>query len=311
MSIKFPIWLFLSFLVAQLLGQSHKEPYVVVLGIAQDAGLPQAGCHKPCCERVANQPQLWRHAACLAVVDPQTGQRWLLEATPDFTTQLRALDQLQPSKSTPGLAGIFLTHGHMGHYTGLMFLGREVMGSKQVPVYAMRRMHDFLSKNGPWEQLVSLGNISLVPLLEDKEVVLSPKLRLEAFLVPHRDEYTETVGYIISGPNRRVAFIPDTDKWDRWNRPIEALIKQVDVAYLDGTFYSNGELPGRDMSEIPHPFIAESLARFASLPKSERSKVRFIHFNHTNPVLDVHSQASREVHAAGFTIAKEGEIVTL
>ena len=125
-------------------------------------------------------------------------------------------------------------------------------------------------------------------------------------MVPHRDEYSETVGFRIRGPSRTIIYLPDIDKWERWELAIEDLMADADVAYLDGTFFAAEELPGRDMSEIPHPFIVESISRFKSLPAKERNKVRFIHANHTNPI-DPKSDASAAVTAAGHHVAKQGE----
>ncbi|MCH9648756.1 MAG: pyrroloquinoline quinone biosynthesis protein PqqB [Deltaproteobacteria bacterium] len=287
------------------------EPFLIVLGIAQDAGYPQAGCSKACCRRAGAFSERRRHASSLALVDPETSQRWLFEATPDFRHQLQGLDERFPPESSPGLAGIFLTHAHMGHYTGLLHLGREVMGAQGVPVFAMPRMGDFLESNGPWEQLVELGNIALQPLESGIAVQLNERLRVTPILVPHRDEYSETVGFLIEGPQRSVFFLPDIDKWERWETPIESLLERVDIAYLDGTFYSDGEIPGRDMAEIPHPFIAESLRRFSALGEEDRSKVRFIHLNHTNPALQPDSEAREEIEALGFSLAEELEEIRL
>ena len=287
------------------------ELSLVVLGVAQDAGYPQAACAKACCKPAWADPQKRSGATCLAVVNHSTGSRFMFEATPHFTDQLRALDQLHPAKNKPILDGIFLTHGHIGHYTGLMQLGREVMGTKGVPVYAMPRMFTYLSHNGPWSQLVGLGNIKLQAMSADQPVRPEAGFEVTPLLVPHRDEFTEAVGYRIQGPNKAVLFIPDIDKWALWARGIETVIRTVDVAYLDGTFYDQAEMPGRNMSDIPHPFISESLARFASLPETERSKIRFIHFNHSNPVLDTNSAAAAEVRKAGFAIAQVGEIIKL
>ncbi|HLG17092.1 MAG TPA: MBL fold metallo-hydrolase [Blastocatellia bacterium] len=286
------------------------QPYAVVLGIAQDAGYPQAGCKKACCKDAWINPALRRRVASLAIVDPESGERWIVDATPDFKDQLRALDALQPVNGTPGLAGILLTHGHIGHYTGLMQLGREVIGASSVPVYAMPRMQDFLSKNGPWDLLVRLKNVSLVPLRDGEPVKLNARITVTPFLVPHRDEYTETVGFRIQGPKRAVVYMPDIDKWEKWSVRIEDAISGSDVAYVDGTFYEGDEV-GRDISEIPHPFISESLARFASLPAAERAKVRFIHLNHTNPALIVNSPARKRIEEAGFRVAEEMERVAL
>ena len=221
------------------------------------------------------------------------------------------LDEIAPPPASPGLDGILLTHAHIGHYAGLIHLGREVMGTSGVPVYAMPKMKQFLEDNGPWSQLVTLNNIALHPLAGEQETKLSDAVRVTPFRVPHRDEFSETVAYVIAGPNKRVLFLPDIDKWDKWDRTIEEMIASVDVAYVDGSFFDGDELPGRDMSEIPHPFIVESVARFQQMPAEDQAKVRFIHFNHTNDALRPDSDVAQTIRDAGFRIAEQGERVTL
>jgi pyrroloquinoline quinone biosynthesis protein B len=287
------------------------QPYVIVLGIAQDGGYPQAGCRKACCERAWRDPERARYVSCIAIVDPATKQRWIVDATPDFPDQLRLLDTVAPVERGPGIEGLFLTHGHIGHYAGLIHLGREVMGTQLLTVYAMPRMREFLQDNGPWDQLIRLKNISLRPIEDGVAVQLNERLTITPFLVPHRDEYTETVGYRIDGPNRSVIYISDIDKWDRWDVSIAELISGVSAAYLDATFYAEGEIPGRNMADIPHPFIEESMRLFDALPDTEKSKVRFIHMNHTNPVLNPDSSARRRVEGAGYRVAEQLEKVGL
>jgi pyrroloquinoline quinone biosynthesis protein B len=276
------------------------SPFVIVLGIAQDGGAPHAGCTKPCCAERWLDPAQRRHVSCLGLVDPAASAAWLIDATPDFPVQAHRLGDVT-------LAGILLTHAHIGHYTGLMYLGREAMGARALPVYAMPRMRAFLETNGPWDQLAELNNIDLRPLAAGEAVELNPRVSVTPLLVPHRDEYSETVGFRIDGPGRSALYISDIDKWHLWDRRIEDVIADVDVAWLDGTFYDAGEVPGRAMEEIPHPFIAESMQRFASLPARERAKIRFIHLNHTNPALDPDTEARRAIEAAGFRVADEGE----
>ncbi|MFQ5706727.1 MAG: MBL fold metallo-hydrolase [bacterium] len=290
---------------------AQQAPFLIVLGIAQDGGVPQAGTRK----HAGWQNRTFkRHVVCLAIVDPESSQRWMIEATPDFREQLHALDEVAPVPETPGLDGIFLTHAHMGHYTGLMFLGHESMGAQAVPVYAMPRMRKFLSSNGPWDQLVRYRNITIEPLSDRVPVALNARMSVTPLLVPHRQEYSEVVGYRIQGPNRSVLFIPDIDRWEEWDAQgtrIEALISQVDVAYLDGSFYANGEIPGRDMSTFPHPFITHSMERLGSLAREERQKVRFIHLNHTNPALWPDTKARKTIEKNGFRVAEEMERVQL
>ena len=247
----------------------------------------------------------------MAVVVPQTGERWLLDATPDFREQMYQLNKAFPTEDPNYLSGIFLTHAHIGHYTGLMHLGREVMGAKKVATYTMPRMADFLTNHAPWSQLVSLKNIDLQALEDGVGVELGESLNITPFLVPHRDEFSETVGYRIKGPQKTVLYIPDIDKWSKWETDIVALVKEVDVAFLDGTFFQNGEIPGRDMSQIPHPFIEESMALFDKLTPADRSKVHFIHFNHTNPVLIDGREAQQKVLEGGYKLAREGQIIGL
>ena len=290
---------------------AREEPFVLVLGTAQDGGYPQAGCRKPCCQRAWNEPAERRFVVSLAIVDPRSKERWLVECTPDFKQQLRLLDEAFPVENATGLNGIFLTHAHVGHYAGLVNLGREVLGTKNVPTYAMPRMAEFLRTNGPWSQLVQLKNIELRPLETDVAVVLNDRLKITPITVPHRDEFSETVAFRIDGPNHRILFLPDIDKWDRWERKIEEELAHVDVAYLDATFFAADELPGRNMREIPHPFVVETIARFAASDKATRAKVRLIHFNHSNPLLNPASNATRQTRDVGIGIANQLERVEL
>jgi pyrroloquinoline quinone biosynthesis protein B len=279
--------------------------YVMVLGVAQDAGYPQMNCKKDCCRAAWENPSLQRNTSCLAILDPTTNDQWIIDATPNIKEQL----QLLKSKTgTEKINGVLLTHAHIGHYTGLMHLGREVMGTNNTPVFAMPRMKKFLEENGPWNQLVELKNISLQALKSDSTINLNENIKVTPFLVPHRDEFSETVGYKIMINNKSLIFIPDIDKWERWATDINELIQKVDYAFLDATFYKNGEL-SRDMSKIPHPFVQESMELFSTLTKTDKKKVHFIHFNHTNPLLIEGSSAKNEVLKNGFNLAKEGQII--
>ena len=284
-----------------------QSPVVLVLGIAQDAGYPQANCEKEQCKKYWQGEEHARYVSSIALVDPLSQSAWLFDATPDFKHQLKML-KIQYPEST--LKGIFLTHAHIGHYTGLMQLGHEVMGASGVPVYAMPQMTTFLQTNGPWSQLVHYGNISLQPLDADQAINLTPEISVTPFVVPHRDEYSETVGYKIQSSDSSLLYIPDINKWEVWNRSIENEIRKVHFALLDGTFYDANELPGRNMTEIPHPFIQESLDRFSSLPLSEKKKIMFIHFNHTNPLI-LDSPEREYVEKLGYKVAKEGDKIKL
>lgn len=301
-------------------------PYVVVLGVAQDGGYPQLACDEELCRAARNDPSRARHVVSLLLVDPRDGARWLFDASPDLAAQVELarghgaprveLARAQGAPPSDGarprlFEGVFLTHAHAGHYLGLWQLGREAYGSATMPVHGTRRMTAFLREHGPWSLLVDAAHIEPRELVPGIAVELRPDLRVTALEVPHRAEFTDTVAYVIEGPTRSVLYLPDIDKWERFATPIEGLVRAVDIAYLDATFYDGAELPGRDLASIPHPFVVESLARFAPLEAAERAKVRFLHLNHTNPLLDPSSAASRAVRAAGLAVAAQGEVQRL
>lgn len=289
------------------------EVEFVILGVAQDAGIPQIGNAR---DRAWRDPSLARMATSAALVDHRTGRRYLFEATPDVRRQLAALDAFAPPREGPlGLSGVFLTHAHIGHYAGLMFFGHESAGVSGLAVHVLPRMRAYLSNNGPWSQLVAFGNIRLESLEGDGRTPLAPDLSVTPLLVPHRDEFSETAGFIVKGPAKSVLFLPDIDSWDLWEarrgKRLEEVVRGVDYAYLDATFYDDTELPGRDMSKVPHPRVPDTLARLSGLSPEKRAGVRFIHLNHTNPLRFRDSPQRAQVRAAGFGVADEGEAVCL
>jgi len=245
---------------------------IVVLGIAQDAGIPHLRCDQALCRSIRAGERKPERVASLGVVNRALGRSYLFDATPDMVSQLATLNDARPPD------GVFLTHAHIGHYTGLMFFGRESIDAARVPVYGTDRMRAFLSLNGPWSQLVSRNNIELRPLVPDRAIDLGDGLRVTAFVVPHRDEFTDTVGYLIEGPRRKALFIPDIDQWQKWSRSIRDLADTADLAFLDGTFASAAEIPGRSVADIPHPLMPAT----RELLRGTRAALWFIHINHTN-----------------------------
>ena len=291
--------------------QKANLPYIIVLGTIQDAGSPHMGCEKSCCISLFENPDPNRKVVSLGLVDPLEKKYWLIEASPDFITQCRELKKTLGFEHEKSPDGIFLTHAHIGHYTGLMYLGKESYNSKDVPVFAMTRMKGFLIKNGPWSQLFKLNNIKLNNINHQEEIKLSNNLSITPFLVPHRDEFSETVGFKINGPKKSVLFIPDIDKWGKWNKNLVQEIKKADLALLDGTFYDSKEVNNRNISEIPHPFIIETMDLFKEENSSAKSKINFIHLNHTNPLLDSNSAAFKKVKKSGFNTANYKDIINL
>jgi pyrroloquinoline quinone biosynthesis protein B len=266
----------------------------LLLGVAQDAGVPHIGCECPTCGLARHDPCRRQLPVSLALIDHRAETSWVIDATPAFPEQLAMLQEYAPRCR---LAGVLLTHAHMGHYTGLMYLGREALNSRAVPVYASSRLCAYLTANGPWSQLVALGNISLQTITPGVSIALSERLGVTALPVPHRAEFSDTMAYLVCGPTRSLFYCPDIDRWEEWAYSLPHMLERVDVALLDGTFFSASELPGRDLAEIPHPLVQVT----AELLAGASAQIRFIHLNHSNPLF--HDGAERRwLEGQGMTI---------
>jgi pyrroloquinoline quinone biosynthesis protein B len=292
--------------------ESRSDVVAIVLGTAQDGGLPQATCRCERCERARRDPSFRRRVTCLGIVDRAERKAFLVDATPDFREQVEALQAELPEREwgRNPVDGILLTHAHVGHYVGLVALGRETMGSREVPVWATPRMCDFLSRNAPFELLVRLQNVLLHPVEPEREIALTPRLRAVAHRVPHRDEYTDTVAWEIVGPSRRLLHLPDVDRLEAWP-DLDATLARVDVALVDGTFFSDDELPGRDLGEIPHPRMRESAPLLRERLAGREIDLRYVHLNHSNPAAAPGSPAAREVQRSGCRVAADGDRIGL
>jgi pyrroloquinoline quinone biosynthesis protein B len=285
------------------------QQYITVLGIAQDAGYPQINCEKKCCKAYYEGKESKKLVSCIGVVDKNANKKYIFDATPDFTEQTQILKDNHLDNGSV-IDGVFLTHAHIGHYTGLMYLGFEALGGDKIPVYAMPRMKNYLETSGSWSQLVGYNNIDIKPLRNDSIVNLNNKLKVTPMLVPHRDEYSETVGYKIEGANKTALFIPDIDKWQKWERNIIEEVKKVDYAFVDASFFRDGELD-RDMSKIPHPFTTQTTTLFENESLETKSKIHFIHYNHTNPTIREQHHLKDSIIHLGFNFAKKGDVYAL
>lgn len=279
-----------------------------VLGIAQDGGLPHLGCRRTCCAAARLDPARARRVASLGIFSSSSGRAVLVDATPDIRSQAEDLIEASGAEPEPGrlLDGILITHAHVGHYTGLLHLGREAMATRAQPVLATPRTCEFLRSNKPWSRLVEWGHVELRALRPSEPVDLGGGLRITPLGVPHRDEDSDTVGYLLDGGSRRLLYVPDTDAWERWPRSLESILADVDVAILDGTFFDGGEVPGRDPAEIPHPLIRRTMDRLGDRSTSNGPRILFTHLNHTNPALDARSVAAGEILRRGYEVAVEG-----
>jgi pyrroloquinoline quinone biosynthesis protein B len=292
-------------------------PRVVVLGTVQDGGLPQIGCDCSNCSRARKDPRFARHVASLAIHVPQTGHVYLVDATPDLPAQIEMIHTFRPHPAgrvdRAPVDGVLLTHAHIGHYLGLAWFGFESLNTREIPVWASPRMAGFLRTNGPWSQLVRIGNIALREFQPGQPFELEEGITVKPFPVPHRDEYSDTMAFLIRGPRQTLLYVPDTDSWQTWTHPLTEVLaaEKVDVALLDGTFYSPDELPDRDVTKIKHPLVTQTMDLLEPLVKAGKLRVYFTHLNHSNPALDEDGPARKAIEARGFRVLREGEAFEL
>jgi pyrroloquinoline quinone biosynthesis protein B len=236
--------------------------------------------------------------ASIALVG-ESGRALLVDATPDLPAQLAALAAVL-GRPRP-VERLLLTHAHAGHYLGLAWLGREAMDVKGLPVSGTERMGAFLAANRPWSHLLDRGQVAFEALRPPRPLDFDG-LAVTPFLVPHRAEDTDTVGLEVRGPRSRVVYVPDAD---RFPDDLAARVRGADVALVDGTFFHAEELP-RAATEVPHPFVKESVARLAGA----KGPVWFTHLNHTNPL--VHPDpVRRPALPEGFAVLSEGATFSL
>jgi pyrroloquinoline quinone biosynthesis protein B len=301
----------LSLLLAACGSAAGEGPRVVVLGTVQDGGMPHTSCEHAACAAARKDPKLARRVASLAIV--AGGRTFLVDATPDLPAQIQEVHTFRRFPAgrvdRAPFDGVLLTHAHLGHYLGLAHFGYESLNTKDLPVHVSPRMAEYLRTNGPWSLLVRLGNVKLVEIKPGEWFSLGGGISVKGFAVPHRDEYSDTLAFLIRGPKRTLLYVPDTDTWTTWTRPLPQVIEEekVDYALLDATFYSPDELPDRDVTKIKHPLVTDSMELLGPLVKAGKVKVWFTHLNHSNPALDPGGEARKNTEAKGFRVLDEGD----
>jgi len=290
-------------------------PSVVVLGTAQDGGFPHAACRCDRCRMALGDPGRVRHVASLAIALPKSERVFLVDATPDIRPQLQRIRELAAGPrhgiDRAPVDGVLLTHAHLGHYTGLAFFGFEAVHTRDLPVHCSPSMAGFLRSNQPWRQLIEIGNVRLHETVSGEPIDLGDGVRVVPLGVPHRDELSDTLAFIVRGPSSSLLYVPDTEGWEAWETPIEIVAAGVDIALLDGSFFSLDELPGRDLSAIGHPLIRDSMDRLALLVENGSLRVYFTHLNHSNPALDPEGPQRAEIERRGFAVLEDGQVLPL
>jgi pyrroloquinoline quinone biosynthesis protein B len=292
---------------------------VIVLGSAAGGGVPQWNCRCPVCRLAwAGDPRVRpRTQSSLAV--SLDSERWvLLNASPDIRQQILATPALHPAHGKRGspIAAVVLTNGDLDHVAGLLGLRER----QAFTVFATGETLSSLVSNPAFAVLDA-------DLVERRRVELGRRiepvqgLSIELFAVPGKAplwlegpdptigrETETTVGALIEGRGRRVAYVPGCATV---NEGLKRRIEGVDLLFFDGTLWRDDEMitmglsekTGRRMGHSPMSGEDGSIAALAAIDVGKRV---FVHINNTNPVLVEDSDERRAADAAGWTVAHDG-----
>ncbi len=286
---------------------------VEILGTAQDAGVPQVNCCCDNCRRARRRRVFRRLPASLGLVDEENDRALMVDATPQFPRQLHRLIRKAPFlRASPSeRLSILLTHAHVGHYAGLMYLGKEALDTSGLRLYCSSSLARFLSRNAPWSDLIERENVTLEILNAGETVRLTGEIEATPFLVPHRNENADTLAFAFRGPGAKMLYLPDIDGWEGFERAFNSRAEGCDYLVLDGTFFTGDELQqvrGRPQGEVPHPPVEHTLRLLRrGVLKKHGAKVLFTHFNHTNPLLWPESDAAAVLSSQGGAALEEGQ----
>ena len=289
---------------------------VTILGVSQDGGFPQAGCGSDCCEAARKNPSLKKHPVSLGIVGADSSTH-LIEATRDLAWQLNLWHSVDPVEGP--LNSLWITHSHHGHIDGLGLFGREVINANKLEVNCSVSLSKLIKNTPNWNLLIELENIKIKEFENLKSYNPTPEcgFSIKPIQVPHRAELSDMHAFLIQGPQNNLLFLPDHDSW---KNTLEFVNKKeiiewfnsenVDIALIDGTFWSSNELKGRNQTVISHPPVNETLKLLGAKTK-HMPDIFFTHLNHTNPLNNNSSKESSIVEKMGWKVAKEGDFFNL
>ncbi|QEN86561.1 pyrroloquinoline quinone biosynthesis protein PqqB [Labrys sp. KNU-23] len=298
--------------------------HAVVLGAAAGGGVPQWNCGCPVCRLAWAGDSRVRPRTQSSIAVSANGADWLLlNASPDIRQQILAVPALQPRefpRHSP-IAAVLLTNGDVDHVAGLLGLRERqaftLYGTAEtLDSLAGNRVFDVLARDVVRRRAVLPGqSFEAVPGLTVTLVPVPGKLPLWREDEPMRlgEESEATVGAILAGGSRRIAYIPGCAAVPPWLRET---IADADLLLFDGTLWEDDEMirhgvgtkTGRRMGHMPIAGPEGSMAALSGLPVRQRV---FIHLNNTNPVLVEGSPERRAVETAGWQVAHDGMVFHL
>ncbi len=270
----------------------------ILLGIAQDGGRPQAGCVKDCCKDIS--PFDEAYPVALGIVEHDTYH--LIDVSRSLAQQLRFVN-------AQTIGHVFLTHAHFGHIDGLGLFGKETMNLRGIPLHLSASMLELMRSTPQWNLLLEQGVVEPRVFSDGQTIEVSSELRLQPLLVPHRAELSDTHAFLVRTNSKTLLYLPDHDTWKETlqEQDIRSWFASlsVDIALIDGTFWSLDELSHRVQAEVPHPPVSQTIEMLGTRQEGD-PEIAFIHLNHTNPLYDTSSTAHKQVLRLGWDVGRQG-----
>jgi pyrroloquinoline quinone biosynthesis protein B len=299
---------------------------VRVLGSAAGGGVPQWNCACANCAAAREGRQPRRTQSSVAVSDD--GVRWLLlNCSPDVAVQIEAFAPLHPGRrrGTP-IAGILVTDANVDHLGGLGVLRQHgddgfVVRSSAIVRGIAAAQPAFAPFTLPPHRWLEMPFDAACEAADDDDVV-GNRLTVRTLPVPgttpgydgRRGVRGAVVAYEIAGrgSSATLLFAPVFAEIDD---ALARAIDSADVAFLDGSFFSDDELvaqglaqkPARSLGHLPVGDPGGTLERL----RGSKTRIIFAHLNNSNPMLDPHSSAAARVRQLGADIAHDGMEVRL
>ena len=210
-----------------------------------------------------------------------------------------------------------LTHAHLGHVDGLGLFGREAIAARDIELHVSDDMYHLIDRTPQWNLMVQQGVFNIRTFTAGDVVFSQGDLSIEAVRVPHRAELSDMHAFILRGPSKSLLFLTDHDTWKETLTvhncsTIRELLNKlnVDIAFIDGTFWSEDELAGRNQATVPHPPVLQTLKMLGNKKQGDPDII-FTHLNHTNPLYNRNSEQYAEVERLGWSVAHQGQRFTL
>ena len=304
---------------------------ITVLGSAAGGGFPQWNCNCRNCAgvRSGSLRAKARTQSSIFIRGDDGIDGVLVNASPDILEQIRSNPALQPGRALrdTAIAGVILMDGQIDHATGLFMLRER---GAPLPLWCTDPVAEDLSTGNPvlrvlghfcgvQRERIGLDGASFelpgVPGLNFRALPLSSKA---APYSPHRDAPVagDNIGLLIkdSRSGRSAFYAPGLGAI---TPAIFDAMCGVDAVLVDGTFWTDDEMPAlglskktaRDIGHLAQSGAGGMIEWLDRLPAATRRLL--IHINNTNPILDEDSTERALLARHGIEVCEDRMVIEL